>query len=1654
MLPLRGETTRTPTWGNSMSKRGYDGHASAWPRSLGLAAALGAATFLAGAGAPAQALAGSTSAAASAPVSAKIEGAVTAALASGGNPDVIVKFRGRADVSSAFALADSGARATYVYEQLTAFASASQTQAVHALNAQFGLSEQSHGYTRLWIDNSIAIPHITSAMLDVLSTTANVESIRTQKIIPLLPEPEVAAAPWEVNDAVSSLAHIKVPDVWALGFKGAGVVVANIDSGVRYTHQALVGKYRGNLGGGTFDHNFNYYDPYNHAATPRNTASHGSHTMGTMIGDGGTATTQIGAAPDAKWIACLGFGGSGGSATDAGLLECGQWTLAPYPTTGSGTPDPTKHADIVNNSWGSTLCDGSIDDWYEGVVDNWIAAGIMPVFSAGNASNCGLPNNPPLGQNPSPGNYGKVFTIGSTGTTNGQYAAHSIKGPTIDPSAGLPTYPDTAGFPNLKPNVVSPGVSINSANNTADNAYFLDTGTSMSAPAVAGVTALMWSAAPCIKNNYSKTGTLIMSTATAIPVATGSPSDGPGNVPNQATGWGEINALAAVNAAIAFCASGTTAPTVAKAFAPASVATATPSTLTITLTNPNATAATLSAALTDTFPSGLVAAATPNAATTCAGGSGVSTTAGSVTLGTGAAIPVSGSCTISVDVTAATASSYVNTIAAGALQTDAGNNAAAATATLTVTGGGGANGVYHSPALNHVVPNNFDGTSFNLVSGAFDDTGPVSGPWDQNLWSSSGALRFFSVAGNGDRYVVSGSAVAALHVGDTVGPTSTFQASAGTGTPAAEWLAGTDAYAGFQFTCNGRLAFPVTGVCYGYVHITSGSTTGFPATVVEYSYDGDGNPITITAGGPVTHTVTPSVGTPSGTIDPAAAQTIDDGDTASFTLTPASGFHIDTVGGTCGGTLAGNSYTTDAVTADCTVIANFAANGSTNGIITSGPLNHAVMDNTAGTSLNIVTSAFDDTGPISGDWDYNFWDSSGLDFWVVDTHNAQFAVDGSGNALVFQAGDVIDSSLTFGGDGGSVDPVAAWLAGTDGYAGVKFDCDGRLTFPVPSTVCYGYIHITTTGTTGFPATIVDTAFDGDGNAITIVGGTPGNDPSATVTPTSLSFTVAANATATDTLNIANAAGSDPLTFTIAAQGTAKHPKLVPHATASKRKTPQSNPNLAPKLAYLEEVRNRPAATLARSGQRSTHRASSPWVPAGSIAFQLDDGSAEDSIGFGTAGPPATESGAVWINRFNATAALTVDSISIFWGDTTLAGGDLTGLQANLVVYYDADADGDASNAVRLGTDDLVTITTTGDFQTYTTNFSVPGAGDVYIGFVDQWALAGSFSPRLFPAAIDETASQGMSHLSAAGTPPTDIVNLGNNDNNGVIDDFGLPGNWLIRATGTGGGSGGPCTGPVVPWLTATPASGSVNGGSNTDVTITADPSAGTLDAGTYTAELCITTNDPTQALISVPVSLTVTAVAATPCNGGADEIFCDGFDGSGGGPFTQPVVDPSFEATTTDAGTNPDWDSLDSNAGANGGTVFYSATNFGIPVHTGDFAAWFGGWAGGGETQHFSQSVTLPNGGPLFINYFRQTAVAPDAPSNMVVSVDGTAVETTDLSTQLDSDFVLHSIDISTFADGGAHVIKFQYDYASGTADGNTFVDDVTIDQSSTPGKR
>jgi hypothetical protein len=70
--------------------------------------------------------------------------------------------------------------------------------------------------------------------------------------------------------------------------------------------------------------------------------------------------------------------------------------------------------------------------------------------------------------------------------------------------------------------------------------------------------------------------------------------------------------------------------------------------------------------------------------------------------------------------------------------------------------------------------------------------------------------------------------------------------------------------------------------------------------------------------------VTPSAGD-NGSIAPDGVQTVNHGAATTFTVTPDEGYTAS-VGGTCGGNLDGETYTTDPVIADCTVEADFTLN--------------------------------------------------------------------------------------------------------------------------------------------------------------------------------------------------------------------------------------------------------------------------------------------------------------------------------------------------------------------------------------------------------------------------------------------------------------------------------------------------------------------------------------------------------------------------------------------------------------------------------------------------------------------------------------------------------------------------------------------------------
>jgi len=236
---------------------------------------------------------------------------------------------------------------------------------------------------------------------------------------------------------------------------------------------------------------------------------------------------------------------------------------------------------------------------------------------------------------------------------------------------------------------------------------------------------IVGSANPC--NVYWRVGTSATLNGTSFMgtvLADASITVGSGNVTGRLlAGLGATGAvtLSVGGNTVGGCSAAQVAPTVTKAFAPSSIIAGGTSRLTISINNLNGSASSLTSVFTDTLPAGVLIGATPGAATTC-GGAVTATAGGStVTLANGSTLPA-GICTISVNVTAAAVGTYLNTIPAGALQTSAGNNAAAATAALLVTSAA-CPVITLTPAT---MPNGFVGQAYSQTLTASGGTAPYT----------------------------------------------------------------------------------------------------------------------------------------------------------------------------------------------------------------------------------------------------------------------------------------------------------------------------------------------------------------------------------------------------------------------------------------------------------------------------------------------------------------------------------------------------------------------------------------------------------------------------------------------------------------------------------------------------------------------------------------------------------------------------------------------------------------------------------------------------------------------------------------------------------------------------------------------------------------
>ena len=316
------------------------------------------------------------SAAAAADPLAKVEPRARAQAAASADTTFWAILRDKADISRAPAIRNRAARGKFVLDELRRAADRSQG-GLRAL-----LTKRGTNFTPFWIINAIKIT-ADEAVLKQVAARPEVERILADRTYQL-PAPQPGTVESAVDAIEWNIDRVGAPQVWStFGDRGENIVVANIDSGVQYNHPALVAQYRGNLGGGTFDHNYNWFDPSRVCGSPSlvpcDNNGHGTHTMGTMVGDDGNpGANQIGVAPRARWIAAKGC--ETNNCSTAALLASGQWMLAPTDLDGQN-PRADLRPHIVNNSWGG----GGNDPFYQATVNAWIASGIFPSFSNGNA---------------------------------------------------------------------------------------------------------------------------------------------------------------------------------------------------------------------------------------------------------------------------------------------------------------------------------------------------------------------------------------------------------------------------------------------------------------------------------------------------------------------------------------------------------------------------------------------------------------------------------------------------------------------------------------------------------------------------------------------------------------------------------------------------------------------------------------------------------------------------------------------------------------------------------------------------------------------------------------------------------------------------------------------------------------------------------------------------------------------------------------------------------------------------------------------------------------------------------------------------------------------------------------------------------------------
>jgi subtilisin family serine protease len=248
-------------------------------------------------------------------------------------------------------------------------------------------------------------------------------------------------------DMADSNAQINAPKAWAAGVDGSGTTVAVLDSGYDAAHPDLAGQ---------------VVDARNFTSDPggaEDLNGHGTHVASTVAGTGAASGgAEKGVAPGAKLLVGKVLNRSG-NGQESWIIAGMQWAV-------------DKGADVVNMSLGGSIGTDCTDPIGVAAQRLTAQADTLFVLAAGNSG----PGARTLG---SPACADGALTVAAVDAA-GATASFSSRGP-------------VTGSHRVKPEIAAPGVGVVAARNGGGtkNPYTGMSGTSMAAPHVAGVAALL-----------------------------------------------------------------------------------------------------------------------------------------------------------------------------------------------------------------------------------------------------------------------------------------------------------------------------------------------------------------------------------------------------------------------------------------------------------------------------------------------------------------------------------------------------------------------------------------------------------------------------------------------------------------------------------------------------------------------------------------------------------------------------------------------------------------------------------------------------------------------------------------------------------------------------------------------------------------------------------------------------------------------------------------------------------------------------------------------------------------------------------------------------------------------------------------------------------